>query len=264
MTERTMNIAVKFLHSLYRFESYPLFLKGGAGSAILYLLVLALVFGTISYGAVVRSINTSIIELRGEFEKKSPEFEFINGEMKLKSGKPFVLEDATDRSVFIIDTTGKTTKNVLDKYSKGALITRTHVHYKKNLVQTTDYDLNSLKGISFNKSDVMRIFGYRWILVPVLYFFYIFSYWITGKLITALLLALAGMIIASFMKMSVRFESALTVAIYSMTASIIIDTIIDVAAATIPHYWLLYSAVAVCYMVFAYRAIKKSGTTVQA
>jgi hypothetical protein len=252
-----MNMAVKFIHRLYKFESYPRFVKDSAGSAVLYLLLMALLFGTISYISVARSIHQGTTELQTEFMQKCPEFVFKDGELTVQGKMPNYVEDKKNNSVFIIDTTGNTKADSLKKYTKGALLTRTHVYYKKNAIETSDFDLNMLKGISFNKTNVINIIAMTWILIPIVYLFYISFYWFAGKLIAVLVLALAGLLISVIMKIEARFSMSFKVAIYALTPAIIVDTSADITKVVIPYFWIIYFAIALCYMILAFRAIKK-------
>jgi hypothetical protein len=150
-------------------------------------------------------------------------------------------------NVFIIDTTGQTTGFKVDE--QGLILTRTQLLIKNiQNPNTPNVDLADIEDLTVDAKLVRH-----WCDVGV---------WIVGgsllvlrpighaalKLLSALLLSLLGLIVASASRKRLRYGQIFTISIYALTPAIALDMVLDVLNVDIPFFFLIYFLVAGVYV----------------
>jgi hypothetical protein len=171
---------------------------------------------------------------------------------------PIVTGDINN--VIIVDTTGGTDENALDKYKSGILILKSKIIQKENSLQKREYNLKEFGTLTLTKSDVQ---GWIPLLKIINLFIVLFGYigFFTGKLLSALVLALIGLIISGSMKLHKDFGDLYKISIYSLTLPIIIKVLLSVINYTIPYFFIIYYGVAIFYIWKSLSIIKKNEET---
>lgn len=253
--EEKMRFTVKVTDSITKPETYGYYLKETVGKAILYLLFITLIFGSLNLVRPIIDFNTGIKQLTRSFNMNMPDFTLKNGELKVEGNMPIISGD--NNYIFIVDTNGSTGENALDKYNAGVLILKNKIIQKQNSFQKNEYNFRDFAGLTLNKSDIQ---GYIPLLKVINVFIVLFGYigFFAGKLISALILTLIGLIINISMKAGKDFGALYKLSIYSLTLPIIIKVLLNVINYQIPYFFIIYYGIALFYIWKALSIIKKN------
>ena len=242
-----MGLISKFIISVFKPSEYQKFSGDSLGKALLYLFIITIVFSSLMMVKRVNNYNRLIEKIVHEFKMNSPDFKLAKGKLKVDAEMPYVIEDKKDKRLFIVDTTGQSTKEILDGYNQGALITESEFIHKKSQYETRKYSFASLKDITITKEDVTKVLPYlKWASVFIV-IFGVLSFWF-GKLISALFLAVIGLVIKNLLGSKLRFSTLYKLSIYSLTTPILIKVILNLLNFRIPFFFIIYYGIAIFYL----------------
>ena len=256
MQEKKIGFFLKLKNCIVDPTAYNTFLKESTGRAVVYLLLLCLIFGGISAIRNVYDFNMGIFVASNVFKEKVPNFTLENGELNVEGQMPIIINDG-QASVVIIDTSGKSDETVLDKYSSGVFISKTKFVQKKSYIQKTETNFASLKTITITKAQVETWIGlikYGNIFIVVLGPIFFFAF----KFIAAFIVSLFGLIINAFFKAKVNFTQMYKLSIYALTFSIILKVFFAVISVQVPHFWILYYGIPLIYLGVGLNSISKT------
>ncbi len=246
MKTEESNIFAELLDSVRGFQAYGRFAEQKAGRVMLYLLVLTLLCGSIAVIRPARGLERGIKEAAASFQKRAPGFMFKNGTLLFEGKKPITITEG-EHSIIVMDSTGKTDVSVLDRYEKGVYLARNRIYYKKSAAETRMYNLNNLNQFSFDKSDVLSLFG-RYRVVTVVFVFLYMLWFYIGKLFSAFILAVIGLIFCGIKGGRVDFPGLYAMGVHALTLPVILDTAVSAAGIAIPYSILIYYLVAAVYL----------------
>ena len=249
MSETKVNFIRQFWISITNWKEYPLLKAQTLGKAFGYLFLITLVFGSIGLIKPIIEFNDFLEELAVQYQTKVPEFAFGEGALRVDAKMPVVLLDE-DNSLFVIDTSGATAKNILDKYEEGALVTKDKLFFKHNRYEQREYNFSEFKEVRFTKSDLGSWIPYlKWLSFLIVLFGW--GGFMVGKLFSALLVSLVGLIIFNSYREQLNFGQIYKLAIYALTLPILIKIALDLVGYTLPLFFLLYYGLAIVYLVLA-------------
>ncbi|MFT8314385.1 MAG: DUF1189 domain-containing protein [Clostridium sp.] len=255
--KKKLNFFEKLISSVQGIKHYQDVLKETVGKSILYLLLIALLFGFIGAIRGAVDVNNGISELIKIYNTKWPNFELKDGELNVDGNMPMILSQDKDYYV-VIDTTNSTNPNVLDSYDKGILILKDKAIEKRNEATTQTIDFKSLQGITLNKSIINNYLPFIKLIIPFIFIGNILRYFL-GGLISALFLALFALIINAVLKTNLKYGQLYSISIYALTTPFIIDVIFGIFSIQyFSYYWLFYHAIAFVYVGFAIFKLKDS------
>lgn len=247
--EPGISLPLQFFNSMFNFEAYRVFFRQSTGKAFLYLFVVAVVLAGLSGIKPLLEYNRAIDELISAMEAKIPYFELRDGELAVDAEMPCVIEDSPEY-FFAIDTSNRLDESVLDDYPEGMLLTRHAVIHKVNRVQTNHFSYQSF-GFNITRDDVARwLPALKWGVVFIALFG--FMYYFCGKLISALILSVAGLIIESITGCKIGFGNIYKLTLYALTLPMVIKAGLSIAGVSVPLFWLIYHGIALFYL---YKAI---------
>jgi YD repeat-containing protein len=161
-------------------------------------------------------------------------------------------------TIAVIDTTGQTTGFKYDE--QGLILTRTQLLVKSaNNPNTPNIDLADVDDMVIDgkwvkhwaDAGVWIAAGSLLVLRPI---------WHAGaKLLSGLLLALLGLIVASAANKRLRFGQLYSIALYALTPAIAVETVLDVVNVSIPYFFLVYYLVAGIYVGLGIRKLTGAG-----
>ncbi|WP_085523706.1 DUF1189 domain-containing protein [Tuberibacillus sp. Marseille-P3662] len=247
-----MSFIKKLHYSITNVHKYPNMTALGTGKAFLYLFLFSLIFGTIYSVVLGFHVNQSVSRFADHIKNDIPEFRLENGTMHVEADMPMVI-DKTANSAFVIDTSGKLDPSYLDQYQTGILILKHQVINKQNGMQTQVYQFSDF-GITFTKSDIVNVLPYlNWVgwIVGILAWVVFFA----GKIVSALIVALIGLIARSTYKANMSFGRLYSTAIYALTLPILFDLAIKAFGINLNIF--VYYLIAIGYMVLAVRSTKR-------
>lgn len=247
-----MNFIDQFWKSISDINFYKSLWNQSSGKTFLYLTKITIIFGVISLIRPVLFFDRGV-DLAGEyFRENIPYFVFKDGKLDIKSNQPFVWEDKETKLIVAMDTSGQIGSEILNEYYEGFFITKDYVIYKRSGIEKREFDLSQLTGVAFTKDDVVEWIPYaKWVNVLIV-FFGLFGFAV-GKLWSALLIAIFGMLICSGKN---RFYDLYKISIYALTLPTVIKTGLVLFGVSVPGFILIYYGIAVFYIWKAVDSIK--------
>ena len=253
-----MGFFSKLKNSIINPKAYNNFLKESMGRAVVYLLLLCLIFGGINAIRNVYDFNKGVLMVLNDFKENIPNFVLANGELTVAGQMPIIINDGgQSKSVIIIDTSGNTAETILDNYDSATLITKTKYIEKKNSMQKTETNFSSFKTLTVTNADVEKWIGIaRFANILIVIFGPIFFF--GTKFIAALIISLFALIINAFCKAKISFKELYKLSIYSLTLSIVLKVLFAVIALEVPYFWILYYGLPLIYLGIGLNFISKT------
>lgn len=240
-----MNAFNKFVNSMSKISSYELFLHQPLNKAIVYLLLLTVVFAGITSVRDAVMLNSGVDELIYQFANEVPDFEVNNGELFVDAEMPLVIEDTPD-NVFIIDTSGQLDESVLEGHDQGVFISRYGYTHRQG-IRTQHFNFSDLPGLTFTKDDVIHFLPYlKWLSLFIIVFSLLFFF--VGKLFSAFIVGIIGLFLESMAKYKIGFNNLYKLSIYALTSSIVLQFLIRLTTIEVPNFWIIYYGLACVYI----------------
>lgn len=251
-----MNFVNQLWKSISNFQFYRSLHNMSAGKAFLYLTKITIIFGVISLIRPVVGFDRGVDLAREYFLENIPEFVFEDGELNITSEQPFIWEDDEANLIIAMDTSGQIDPDILNDFRDGFFITKNHFIVKRNGIEKREFDLSQLEGVRFTKEDVGEWIPYAKWANGFIVIFGLIGFLI-GKLWSALLIALLGLMICSG---KYQFADLYKISIYALTLPIIIKTAMQLVGTPIPWFGAIYYGIAGFYMWKAVDTIGKDRT----
>ncbi len=257
MNEKTITVFEQVIKSAYDFKSYVYSKNQPIGRAFLYLLLLLAVFGTIDAITFSVRADRAIDEFKVRYQQEFPDFTLTPEGIKITAEMPIVAESKDRKGIYVIDTTGKITKDVLKQYEKGMLVTKKTIYHKRNTLEVREYDVSKIFSIfgAVTKQTLEELFTLKWIIFVFIFIGY-YIYFYLAKLFAALLVSLIGLIINSSIKTGSGFEDFYKLSIYALTVPVALSSLQRITGADIPLSSFIFIAVGAVYLGFGLKAVK--------
>lgn len=227
--------------------------KWRARSLVYLFLVLLLCW---TPGAVIlhRSIERGVQNVRERVISELPALRFENGVLITPEPRAYVMEisDAGMTGRIVIDTTGK--YRTLDEAHAIVLLTDKKAYVRRSSLQTNTYDFSRVKNMTFGPAEASTFLekAQKW-FPPILYpAIFILSF--LKRVFQSLLTGLLGLFMIRWIKVEMGFPALFSLAVVSMTPTLIFSTVLSVGAATFPLDWLILGFVNFAYFLFAINA----------
>ncbi|MBC8060635.1 MAG: DUF1189 domain-containing protein [Clostridiaceae bacterium] len=259
MDEKKMGFFTKVKNSLTSPKSYAEFLKDSMGKAVLYLLLLCIIFGGIAAIKDLITKETYINTLSSDIKNNVPAFTFKNGELNVDGIMPIVLDEDKDYPV-IIDTSENADVSLLDDYSTGILITKTKFIQKLATDSTQETPLSSFKSITLSNSNLtsmLNVAKYLILLVliiePLLFF--------AAKFIAVFIISIIGLLLNSIFHSELSFGEIYKLSIYAITLSLILKVLcnfLPISTGFFSIFTIVYFGLGITYLTSALKSIGKN------
>ena len=248
-----MNVFSEIFYSIAGVKRYPEFLKNKKGKVVLYVTLVVLIYFALSNIRTIPNTMDVVSEVR-EAVMSFPDFTLSSNGLQME--EPFYYEadgmvfDLDSDYIYINEYSVSEWYEMLYDYDVAIIMDETTMVVKSNgEVQIHDFDdLNDDFQISrdwvYDKIDY---------IYPCVIIFLIFSYLFSfmGYFLTALFVALVGMIMCSFMKQKLSFGQIYLLSLYAKTLPLFIKGLLKLINYSIPGFWLLSFAIACLYVGFA-------------
>ncbi len=249
-----MNFFLQVRESVIDFKFYRSIKNNRFSRSFVYLLLLFLIVYFISGTRTFIATRIAIDELITNVNVNIPEFRLENGEFSFEGQMPYFISSSTSEA-FVIDTTGQVDVSVLKDVRSGILITKDKVFMKNNEVETREFSLTELKGITLTKSDVLEFLPkLSWIVLIFIAFGFIFV--LGWKLLNAVILAILGLIVNAMLGSSLKFNNLLNISIFALTLPMLLQLAVNLYGYPIPRFWLIYWGISILYVVLAVKSCK--------
>ena len=253
MNEPGMGFFSKLYYSVSGFENYKYFIKQRTGRAVVYLLLLSLIFGLIGIIYPVIESNKLVNSMIEGFDSTVPDFTLENGKLSVQGEMPLIIGEGA--STIIINTSGTTDESILDNYDNALLILQEKM-IQKNFANKQVTNFSMLQGFKLNRSDVKNMLPLvKWF--TLLLFIILPPFIIAGRFISALFVSIIGLIINSVKNTNLPYRDIFAISAYSLTLPLILGTILTFAGVHFMLSTLIYYLISGIYIWGAISSIKR-------
>lgn len=268
----------KVIKSVKDFDKYEDFAIEKPGESFKYLIKLIALFCAIISIVYTYKIIGNMNELYAGLKDKVPEFSYENGQLKSQSEGPTIIEDYKDMvGTIIVDTEIENDKvydtyysEKIQKYGLGMVFTKNNLiiynpQTNGQLVYKYSDVLSPYNMQTFNKQDVINnVENMNVISISLSIYFMIFMYtfilYFISILMDVLILALLAYVVSRFSKIRLKASPAFSIAVHSITLSIILNLIYIVVnlltGFEIKYFGLMYNTISYIYIIVAILMIK--------
>lgn len=256
--------------AIFNLEKYGLLIAENVKHSIKYLIILVII-SSICFSIVdIVNINNMINKGIDYIENQMPDFELKNGEILLES--PINAYDEEYGIKLISINENSLTESELQKYKNDE---KTIILLKDKIVLNAygvynEYSYNYLKQVfdveEINKKefiDLYRELNFTAKISTTMFIALSLSFFIVNfyeTILYSLIVATFGYFVAQIGRIRIKFSTSLTLAIYSLTLSIILNLIYIVqynfTGFEIPYFEMLYLLIAYIYIIAAILIIK--------
>ncbi len=246
-----MNVFSEIFYSIAGVKRYPEFLKNKKGKAVLYVALVVLIYFAVSNIRTIPNTMDVVSEIR-EAVLRFPDFTLSSEGLQME--EPFYYEEdgmlfdvASDYGSYINDNSLSEWYEMLYDYDVALIMDETTMVLKSD-GEVNIYDFADLTiDIQITRNWVYDKIKYIYpIVVVFLIFSYLFSF--IGYFLTALFVALIGMIMCSFMKQKLTFGQLYLLSLYAKTLPLFIKGLLNLINYSISGFWLLSFAIACLYV----------------
>jgi len=221
--------------------------------AVLYLAVLLIGLSIPGLVKIQVSLHAGMKFFRQKIAAQIPDMTIVKGEVHTPEEKPYVVRlKPGDEPFIVIDTTGKT--QLLSSSGPSILVTRSQILMRKSVTETRIYDLSNVRFFSIDQErlDAWTQKLEKWL--PVFLFPFIEGFWFVSRILTAVFFALVGLVLVAWLEAELHFAALLSLAIVSMTPSLILQTVLEAGSKHFPYQGLFFFALSFGYFLFAVNA----------
>jgi len=227
--------------------------KNWRNIAFFYLFLLSAVCLIPIMFRVHSSVSEYLNSKSPEIVKQVPVITIAGGVASVHEVMPYVIKDPDNGTpLIIIDTTGKTTS--LDGTGAMFLLTKSALLFKGSSRETRTLNLSEIGDLTIDQAQV-----YGWIETFLDYFifvFYPFALLITFllRIVEALIFSAIGIFLVKKLGAPLGYRSVMSLAMVSMTPSVLLDTIYNYLDINFPLWWVLNFVIAIAYYLFAIKS----------
>lgn len=269
-TDRKLNFFRKVKISIFNLEKYGQLITEKLTQSIKYMIILAIICGVCISIIDTFNIMKMVDKANNYVVNQMPNFEVKDGEINLES-KVYGYDEEYNIKVISVDK-NNLTDSELENYSKDE---KTIILLKDKIVfnaygMYNEYSYNYIKQSfdieELNKQGIIDLYnklgGKNGVGITI-FITFILTYFIMNLyeiLLYSLIVAIFGYLVAQIGKIKIRFSTSMTLAIYSLTLSILLNLIYTVqynfTRFEIPYFNILYLGIAYIYITAAILIIK--------
>ncbi|GIM29375.1 hypothetical protein CPJCM30710_20410 [Clostridium polyendosporum] len=261
------NFFRQFIKAIIDVKYYINFNKESVGRAILYLLFMSLLLGTIKSIRPIYDYNYELNKASQELQKNNIDFYLKNGELYI-SKSPYIFSD--EGNFIFIDTTKKasefdnTSLKAYDTNNKGNVmfIFKDKMIISQQFRENQEIKYSDLGNLEFNKSSAISLINaLKWVSIFIVLFLIVGMF--LGHMFSGLIVGVFALLISAFMKVKLKFSNTYKLSIYALTLPTIVDVIRSSLALSVPHFYKIYILGATIYMIFVIKIIKDHNEAVE-
>ena len=148
-----------------------------------------------------------------------------------------------------MDTTGRITS--LDGLEAQALLTATHVYYRKSDTETRVFDLSRVRDFTITPTKARR-----WLTLLATWLLPIISPFIFGglfafRLLQVLVFGLVGLLVARMVKAPLDFPALMRLTTVALTPALVLEPLLELVRWTPPVFELIWCVLVLGYVVWA-------------
>lgn len=246
-----MNVFQEIFYSIAGVKHYPEFLKNKKGKVVLYVTVIVILYFVIAHLRAIPYTMDFVSDLR-ETVMNFPDFQLQSGKLQMEEsfcydeGEILVMMESEYGS-YIKESSMSDWREMLYDYDFAFIMDETTILLKNNgEININDYS----DAMQLSRDWVYEKIDYIYVIIAVyLVFSLLFSY--AGYFLAALFVALAGMIICSFMEHKLTFGQIYMLSLYAKTLPLFMKGVLKVIDCSFFGFSILAFAIACLYTGFA-------------
>ncbi len=246
-----MNVFSEIFYSIAGVKRYPEFLKNKKGKVILYVAIVVLIYLAIANVRIIPNTMNVVSELK-EVVMNFPDFYLKSGKLQMEESFSYDENDIlvvmeSEYGSYIKELSESDWRSALYDYDSVFVMDETSILLKNDgKINIYDYpvDFQISRDWVYDKVDYIYLFVAIYIL-----FSYIFS--LIGYFLTALLVALVGMIICSFSNQKLTFGQLYLLSLYAKTLPLFIKGLLKLINYSFFGFFIVAFAIACLYVGFA-------------
>lgn len=216
------------------------------GKTMVYLFIFMLIIGSLFMLKTDLIFYNTIIEETEIIQNNFANFELKEQKFVYYGAMPVVKVE--DNFATVIDTTGATNEDILNKYEGGIFISETKL-VVKSATEKRIMDFSDYKEFNFNKSELLN--SIQIYTMPVLIVIFIIGVIVLYllKLLALFIFSIAPVVMTSRLKLNIDYGKIFQITIYSITLPTIIKCVLFIFNINIPFFFILYYLIATYYIV---------------
>ncbi|AJG99556.1 hypothetical protein LF65_02986 [Clostridium beijerinckii] len=200
----------------------------------------------------VNSLDSDAISIQDNLENDSSTFSIDDSMLSVST-------DQSNYYTFIIDTKGKTDKNILNSYKNAVLLDSNNIYLRKDYRTVGTINFSDFSSININNENSGYYLSIIKILTPIVFFVVNpINSFITNLILGFLIFGPFAVSIGSFMGVKLKYSRACTLSFYAMSLPLLLEALIHVAGIIMPEFFLIFSIITLIYCSLAIREIKNS------
>lgn len=247
------SIFVAPIFALFSSDFYRDVGRNWRGKAFLYLLLLELVCWIPGIVMMTTAINKFVAEEADKLTDQIPPISINKGVAEVKAEQPhYIRLGDPPQIVAILDTTGQVKS--LEGTTAHLLLTKHELIVKKNERETQHHDLKEADGVEFDGPTVRGWADKLAVWAPFVFYPLMVFLVFIGRILQALLYSLIGLVLAAMMKPKINYGGILAICLTSLTAPILLGTLLELTHVPLPASGLIGFALAIGYVAFGLAA----------
>ena len=195
------------------------------------------------------------------FIEKIPNIEIRNGVASFDKPSPHIItDDETGKEIMIFDTTGKFSS--LDGLEAQILLTQTKLIYRKNTMETREYDLSSISEFQLTQKKILSWAQWGKYLSYLLYLV-IIPFALLYRAFQVLIYSLIGLIFQAILQTHLSFQTIYRLCIIAITPAFIADKLLGYFDLDFSGWSFICLLISLSFLYFAMLANKNDENSEQ-
>lgn len=170
--------------------------------------------------------------------------------VRVDAAMPCIIRDRRTGAAFaIVDTTGQVVS--LDGQQARVLLTRDHLLLRKSAAETRVFDLSRIEDFTLDAARARRWLGLFATWASPVAAPFVFVGLLCVRLVQQLVLAGIGLLVGSLARVGLDFAAHMRLAAVALTPALVLEPVLELLHARPPGWGLLWSAIALGYLVWA-------------
>ncbi|MCK5759031.1 MAG: DUF1189 family protein [Clostridiales bacterium] len=256
ITRKFLNLLKVFTKTLTDFKYYKTLDKLTRGKAILYIILISLLFSIIAVIPSAVAVNSSMKEFYDLYEANAPDFVIAEGKLTLpQPGPVYMIDDDGKAFVVVFDDSDILTELDFREYESVLLLDSDSV-YLRSPVGNQEFPYTVIFPDGMDKQNFSTYMGLIKLTNIIFIGLYILLF-ILFNLLGAFFISAIGNLMMSFKRKSLNFTRSFALACYASTLPILLKTITHVFSLNIRYFDAIYVLIGVLYFWNAANAIMK-------
>lgn len=232
--------------SLSNFKAYPFFCRRGFGRTLAYLLVLSLGLGSLSFVGTWRAFNRDADDLSVWLKEKAPDFNLAKGVFATSPETTVVYRQEGDL-ILVLGAKSDFNDSLTAGYARGIIVYSDRVAVTGSGGQSRELKFKDYGEMKVEKRKILDALDNRNLLGISIFIFWM-TFYVIGKLFSALFLAGLGMNFHSLLRMAMPFGDIYKLAVHSLTLGMVLDALLIMLGMEFPYFFVLYYLMSASYL----------------